>query len=108
MSNNHNPRQNTRKETNTVFKIYSNIVRGKYTVKLKNISKKGAFIQTKYYPEVDEIISFSIVDKNDKEKFMGNARVVWCKKDGLEQDRGFGIELDEELQDDILVSLKDF
>ena len=99
-------RESPRRAINTIFRIYSNIAPCKYTVQLKNISKKGAFIQSRFLPNVNEIITYCIVDNTNNEQFMGNARVVWCKSDCSSVEKGFGIELETELDDNLIESLK--
>jgi len=98
-------RRHERKPSNRLFRIYTSITRGAYTVHLKDISKGGAFIRTEHRPKVNETITFVVLDEYNKDRFVGNARVVWCKETGPEAGRGFGIELEKELMEEILEEL---
>ncbi len=102
-----NSRKHERFPTDAIFRIYSNITSCKYTVHLKDLSKKGAFIQTEHIPKVNDIITYFIVDDHGMDKFVGNAKVVWCKIDCPLEERGFGIELENELQKEIKAALKE-
>ena len=90
-----------------IFRIFSSVTCCKYSVKLSDIGPKGAFIKTPHLPKVDEIITYVILNNRGNEIFVGNARVSWIKDPIQQEDRGFGIELDEELKDEILEELKD-
>ena len=98
-------RRHERKPSNRLFRIYTSITRGAYTVHLKDISKGGPFIRTEHRPKVNETITFVVLDEYNKDRFVGNARVVWCKETGPEAGRGFGIELEKELMEEILEEL---
>ena len=98
-------RRHERRPSNGLFRIYTSITRAAYTVYLKDISKGGAFIRSKHQPKVNETITYVILDDYNKERFVGNARVTWCKETGPEADRGFGIELEKELMEEIVKEL---
>ncbi|MBF0442885.1 MAG: PilZ domain-containing protein [Oligoflexales bacterium] len=95
-----------RENISTEFKVYTSAVPGKYTVELANISRKGAFIKNPHYPKIGETISYMLVDTYDREVFMGNARVVWHKENCSKRERGYGIELENELSADFLDRIK--
>jgi len=98
-------RRYERESSNGLFRIYTSVTRGAYSVHLKDISKGGAFVRTKHQPEVNETITYVVLDDYDKDRFVGNARVAWRKERGPEADRGFGIELEKELTEEIVREL---
>lgn len=81
------------------LKLYTNLTCAKYTVNVTNMSRKGAFIQSKHLPDIGETISYSVVNENGDETFAGNAKVVWIKNEGT---IGYGIEVDEEFHQDFI------
>jgi len=99
-------RRYERKPSNGLFRLYTSVTRGAYTVYLKDISKGGVFVRTKHQPKVNETITYVVVDDYNKDRFVGNARVAWCKQGGPETNRGFGIELEKELTEEILKELQ--
>lgn len=98
-------RKHERKPSNKPFRIYTSVTRGAYTIYLKDISKGGAFIRTKHKPKVNETITYVVLDDYSKDRFVGNARVAWCKETGPEAVRGFGIELEKEFMEEIVKEL---
>ncbi len=88
-----------------VFKLYTSVTRAAYTAQLKDVSKGGAFVKTKHIPKVDETITYAVLDSDNRDLVVGNARVAWCKERGLKEDRGFGMELEKKLAGDILTHL---
>lgn len=98
-------RRHERRSSNGLFRIYASITCGACTVYLKDISKDGAFIRTKHQPKVNETITYIILDDYNKDRFVGNAWVTWCKERGPEADRGFGIEFEKKLTEEIIKEL---
>ncbi len=90
-------RKHERKPSNGVFRIYTSVTCCAYTVQLKDISKGGAFIRTKHQPKVNETITHVVLDDSNRDRFVGNARVAWHKENGPEADRGFGIEVEKDI-----------
>jgi hypothetical protein len=85
------------------FKLYTNITRAKYTAQVTNMSRKGAFIQSKHLPEIGDVISYCVIGENGEEYFAGNATVVWLKCEGTP---GYGIEVDQEFHEDFIDAMK--
>ena len=79
--------------TSKQFRIFTSLSCCPLTVPLKNISEKGAFIKSKFLPEINETISYASLDEDGMEESFGNARVVWRREKGTEEEVGFGIEL---------------
>jgi len=98
-------RKYERKPSNAIFRIYTSVTCCAYTVNLKDISKGGAFIRTKHQPKANETITYVVLDDTNTDRFVGNARVAWCKENGPEADRGFGIEVEKELMEEIVREL---
>ncbi len=91
-----------RKDTNAEMRIFTSLVAGPYTAKLRNISKGGAFIITPYIPQEGEVISYEFIDENLKRIDMGNARVCRVKDRGLRNYKGFGVEFLNPLNDELI------
>lgn len=102
-----NKRKHKRFSSKGFLKIYTSITRGAYTVGLKDISKGGAFIKTEHMPEVGETITYVVVDEWGRERYVGNAKVKWCKRIGLSDNKGFGIEFEKKLVDEIEKELRE-
>ena len=98
-------RKYERKSSGGLFRVYTSVTNCAYTVNLKDISKGGTFIRTKHRPKVDETITFIVLDDDNKDRFVGNARVAWCKENGPEADRGFGIQFEKEFAEEIVREL---
>lgn len=90
-----------------IMRLYTSLSTCKYTVNLRDISRGGAFIKTKHIPKMGEIVTYIIVDENSyKELFIGNAVVKWIKdKNCTEDEMGFGIELEKELEDEVFKAI---
>ncbi len=100
---NEEKRRHPRIPTTGIMKVYTSLTNCKYTVQLKDISRGGAFIRTKHLPKIGEIITYIIVDDASfRELFIGNAIVKWIKDGKCNEDEiGFGIELDKELEEEV-------
>ncbi|MCK5882945.1 MAG: PilZ domain-containing protein [Bacteriovoracaceae bacterium] len=100
-------RRHPRIQSEGLLKVYTSLTACKYTVKLADISKGGAFVRTIHIPEMGEIVTYAIVDEStQRERFIGNAVVKWIKDRGCsEEDMGFGIELEKELEDEVIREL---
>ena len=57
-------------------RIFSSVVPGSMTAKIGNVSKGGAFLQTKWTPAVGETITCRILDRLGTEMFSTNAKVA--------------------------------
>jgi hypothetical protein len=99
-------RKHPRLESEGLFRIYTNLTNCAYTVGLRDISKEGAFIKTKHLPEIDDIITYVVLDDDGKERIVGNAKVVRVSNTGADKDIGFAIKLESQLVDTILEDLK--
>lgn len=89
-------RRHVRIDTDKKFRIFTSLTVCPYTVSIKNISERGAFINTRFIPKVNETISYAQLDENGMEESYGNARVVWARKKGYDDEVGFGIEMLED------------
>lgn len=98
-------REYPRESCDRTFRIYTSLTCCAYTVQLKDVSKRGAFIRTNYLPEIGETITFVILSKTGFEIFTGNARVTWINENCRIDDMGFGIELETVLDDELLEDL---
>lgn len=105
MVGNTEKRRHERRASGGLFRLYSSVTRGAYTVELKDISKGGAFIRSRHRPQLNETITFVVLDDNNRDRFVGNARVVWLKETGAELERGFGIQLERHLAEEMLAEL---
>ena len=99
----HEKRKHPRHTSNALLRVYTDITNCAYTLQLKDISKGGAFVRTDHVPNIGDIITYVILDKNFKQRFVGNAKVVRVVPEGI--DRGFAIELEKELVDEISADL---
>jgi len=84
------------------MRIYTSIKRGAYSVKVTDIARGGAFIKTKFLPNVGEIISYELFDSSYRPVKMGNARVCRVKGNATRDEQGFAIMFDTELNDELL------
>jgi superfamily I DNA and RNA helicase len=82
---------------NISLRIYSSLKPGAYTVRPTEINEEGAFIQTEHLPEDNEIITFEILDENQKSLYMDDAVVNFIKKDTSRKNRGFYISFRNQL-----------
>lgn len=100
-------RKHPRIQKTGIMRIYSSLSTCKYTVEVRDISRGGAFIRTKHLPKIGEIITYIIVDDQSyKELFIGNAEVKWIKDKNCNEDEiGFGIELDKELEEEVFKAI---
>lgn len=107
MNDSEDKRRHPRVQSEGIFKVYTSLTACKYTVKLADISKGGAFIRTSHIPNIGEIVTYAIIDeKTLQERFIGNAVVKWVKERGCaEEEMGFGIELEKELEDEVIKEL---
>lgn len=100
-------RRHPRVKSDGVFRVYTSVSTCKYSVRLSDISRSGAFIRTPHIPKMGEIVTYTIVDDiTHEDRFIGNAVVKWIKNKNCNEDEmGFGIELEKELADEILEEL---
>ncbi len=103
-NDNEEKRRHPRVQSDGLFRVYTSLTACKYTVKLADISKGGAFVRTTHIPKIGEIVTYSIVDeKTLEDRFIGNAVVKWVRDRGCpESEMGFGIELEKELEDEVI------
>lgn len=97
-------RQHERFSSKSFLRVYTNLSSAAYTVDIKDIGAKGAFVKSKFLPQVGEIVTFAIVDKYFKEVMRDSARVVWINDNGIESEIGFGIEFYSKLSKDLELS----
>lgn len=101
--NDEEKRKHPRKKSTGKMRVYTSVSTAKYTVHLKDVSVKGAFINSKHIPKMGETITYSVIDdRTFKEIATGNAVVKWIKPRGTETTKGFGIELEKELTEELL------
>lgn len=98
-----NFRKHKRYHTQQVFRIYSSLINCKYSVGLRNLSKKGAFIATNKIPPIGETISFCYVDEFDRDHFIGCAKVVRHASLAKDGEDGFGVEFDGEIPESYIL-----
>ncbi|HLE10449.1 MAG: hypothetical protein A2504_16050 [Bdellovibrionales bacterium RIFOXYD12_FULL_39_22] len=94
-----------RRPSNGFMKLYTSVSICSYTVSLKDISRRGAFIKSTHLPKLGEIITYVITDKYGRSKSSGNARVVRLAQDVARDDMGFAIEMQRELSLDLFDEL---
>ncbi len=95
-------RQHERYDSKLRFKIYTSLTRCAYSVDISDVSKKGAFIKSKYIPQIGETITYVVLNGLGTKLQTGNAKIVRTKETGSEQEVGFAIEMEQELQEDIV------
>lgn len=99
-------RKHKRNPSNRYFKIHTSISGRIEVLQLNNISKGGAFIKTDEFPELGEIITCTVVNEDSTISAIGWATVMWINDDQSKGDKGFGIEFEKELQEEIVEQLK--
>ena len=101
-----NNRRFPRKLSKKLFRVYTSVTGEATTVHLKDISMGGAFIFSRNPPKVGEVITFAAIENIVSDlkhvSFIGKARVVWIKEDGPADERGFGIEFEKEIKEQIV------
>ena len=101
-----NHRKYKRKPSKKLFRIYTSVTKEATTVRLKDLSRGGAFIFSTTPPKIDEAITFAAIENIISDlkhvSFIGKARVVWTKEDGPADERGFGIEFEKEIKEQII------
>ena len=81
-------------------RIYSSVVPGAMTAKIEDISKGGAFLETKWTPQVNETITCRVLDQKGMEILSTNARVAWTNDRAYQGKVGFGVEFVRTLTDE--------
>jgi hypothetical protein len=99
-------RKHERHQSTGLFRVYTSLTNACYTVMLQDISKGGAFIKSPHLPSMGDIITYVVLDEDRKERFVGNAKVTRVISEGEKHERGFGIELEKNLLDEIIDDLK--
>ncbi len=94
-----------RKTSSGFLKLYTSVSICSYTVNLKNISSRGAFIKSSHFPLLGEIVTYVVTDRYGRSKTSGNARVVRIVQNSTPDEIGFAIEFNLELAPDILTEL---
>ena len=84
------------------LRVYTSLTSGAYSVKVKDIGRGGAFIQSKHLPEIGETITFEFLDNFLKSIYMDNAKVLRTEVVSSEEERGFAVIFYKPLKDDFL------
>lgn len=95
-----------REDQNVNFRVYTSIARVAYTLETDNVSSTGAFLKTRLYPEVGEIITFDAIDRRLQRVYTGHAKVKWVHRTSDMSKSGFGIEFTEKLDREIIKKLQ--
>lgn len=86
-------REFIRQTSHSRLQIYTGVCLAAYTVDVKDISPKGAFLATQYLPDLNEVINFNIMDQYYSLIYSGNATVVRVEKDATDTKcSGFAVE----------------
>lgn len=85
------------------MRIYTSIKKGSYSVKVSDISRNGAFIESKHLPLNGEMISFELIDSDSFVPFyMGNAKVCRVNADKSNEEHGYGVMFEKLLDEPLL------
>ncbi|MFW5887372.1 MAG: PilZ domain-containing protein [Bacteriovoracia bacterium] len=89
-------RREKRIPTAKYLRVYTSASRAAYTVPITNISSKGAFIKSKFLPQIDETINFEAMDQFLRPVFSGLAKVKWIDREFGPDSWGYGVEFEGE------------
>lgn len=98
-------RNYSRTKTEFDMRIYSSIKSGAYSVRVTDLSKGGAFIRSKFMPNIGETISYELFDEFYKPIHIGNAKVCRLDVDAPKSEMGFGVMFYEQLSPELLKKL---
>ena len=101
MLRNDDRRKHERHAANGTFLIYKTLSIISYTVDLQNISRSGAFINTKHLPHFGEELHFDILSTDGEKLATGHGKVARLVKEGSLLERGFGVHFTRKLQREI-------
>ena len=93
-------RQYERSEVQGLCRVYSSIMPGSMTVKMQDISKGGAYLESKWVPSINETITCRVLDSKGAEILSTNARVAWANDRPFAGKQGFGIQFLRTLTDE--------
>lgn len=96
MNYNTERREANRVKTSQVIQIRTSTITGVYSLPLFDISAKGAFVQSRMLPELEESLSVEVIDKNNKMVFESRATVRRVCRPVNPLHWGFAIEFDRE------------
>ena len=98
-------RKEERKPSKGALRIYTSVSICAYTVEIRDISKTSAFVRSKHIPEINETITYSILDKYGRVQMTGNGKVIRIDTQAIAEEIGFAISLQKEIPDQILSDL---
>jgi hypothetical protein len=96
MNYNTERREANRVKTSQVIQIRTSTITGVYSLPLFDISAKGAFVQSRMLPELDENLSVEVIDRNNKMVFESRAVVKRVCRPVNPHHWGFAVEFDRE------------
>ena len=94
-------RRYERYEAKGTFLIYKTLSIISYKVDLKNVSRSGAFINTRHLPQFGEELQFDILSIDGIKLATGQGRVARLVKEGSDQAIGFGVHFSQKLPKEI-------
>lgn len=87
------------------IRIYSNLTKGCYTVRVKDIGVGGAYIQSPHLLKEGEVISFELLNSYFRPIYMGNAVVSRITREVPQHEKGFGIMFMKNLSQETIENL---
>lgn len=94
-------RKYQRYASNGTFLIYKSLSIISYSLDLKNVSRSGAFINTKHLPQFGEELQFDILNTDGEKLATGHGKVARLVKEGGDLAIGFGVHFSKKLPREI-------
>jgi len=95
-------RRNERIPYDGYLKVYTSMANIAYTVDIKDISQGGAYIKARHLPQLNETITYIMLNKLFTQIGSGTALVIRVKESQFPEKRGFAIKLTTPLDEALL------